>query len=271
MKKIFGWIFIIAGIGNIIKAVGMASQGVLQSGGQNTGGIFLFGIGFIILGLYMIGAFKDSTSKTHVPQQVLNTKNKDEVETSKTERFSTEGNTINDYNIHLKPDTKLSQANIPSIKTSLKADNNNVGLSIGEQLRLKLFKELKQRYQTQFGSAFHDSYIDILADKVSTISKSYSDTSISIMNVKGAIERNMDMQQIKDGLISISKNYSLNNMQNLGSVGEIFGKQIIDIPHLTSNQSNIPLDLIYQQGYELLALGQQTGIEREVLEILSLE
>lgn len=271
MKKIFGWVFIIAGVGNIIRAVGMASQGVLQSGGQNKGGILLFGIGFIILGLYMIGAFKDSTNKVYVRQKALNIKNKDEVETSKTEHFSKEENTCDDNSIHLKPDTKSIQSNIPSIKTSPTADNNNLEQTIGEQLRLKLFKDLKQKYHTQFGSTLHDSYIDILADKVSTISKSYSDTSISIMNVKGAIERNMDMQQIKEGLISISKNYSLNTMQNLGSVGEILGKQIIDIPHLTSNQSNIPLDLIYQQGYELLALGQQTGIEREVLEILSIE
>jgi hypothetical protein len=58
MKKFFGWIFIIAGVGNILRVFAMAANGVSQSGGQSLGGILLYGIGFIGLGFWMINSSK---------------------------------------------------------------------------------------------------------------------------------------------------------------------------------------------------------------------
>ena len=52
MKKIFGWIFIVAGASNFLRVFAMASDGVSHSGGQN------IGIGFIGLGIWMISSSK---------------------------------------------------------------------------------------------------------------------------------------------------------------------------------------------------------------------
>lgn len=53
MKKIFGWVFIIAGIGNIIRVIGLASEGIV-GGDKKIGELFLFGIGFMALGGWMV-------------------------------------------------------------------------------------------------------------------------------------------------------------------------------------------------------------------------
>jgi len=58
MKKFFGWFFIIAGAGNLLRIFAMASAGVTNSGGQNLGGVFFFAIGFIGLGYWMIKSSK---------------------------------------------------------------------------------------------------------------------------------------------------------------------------------------------------------------------
>src|SRR5690606_3771816 len=55
MKKIFGWIFIIAGIGNIIRTIGMSSESAIGSE-QKIGELFLFGIGFMVLGVWMVNS-----------------------------------------------------------------------------------------------------------------------------------------------------------------------------------------------------------------------
>jgi hypothetical protein len=58
MKKIFGWIFIVAGASNFLRVFAMASDGVSHSGGQNIGSIVFVGIGFIGLGIWMISSSK---------------------------------------------------------------------------------------------------------------------------------------------------------------------------------------------------------------------
>lgn len=54
MKKIFGWLFIVAGVGNFIRVVSMFASGASQSGGQNVGNVLFFAIGFFGLGVWMI-------------------------------------------------------------------------------------------------------------------------------------------------------------------------------------------------------------------------
>jgi hypothetical protein len=61
MKKIFGWVFIIAGIGNIIRVIGLASEGIV-GGDKKIGELFLFGIGFMALGGWMVYSAPDKIS-----------------------------------------------------------------------------------------------------------------------------------------------------------------------------------------------------------------
>ena len=58
MKKGFGWFFVIWGGLNIIR-------GILMLAGGMGGGIFLFGIGFIALGIWMINTSKPKDRNTN--------------------------------------------------------------------------------------------------------------------------------------------------------------------------------------------------------------
>lgn len=51
MKKFFGWFFIIAGIGNFLRILGLASS---NGDNQIIGNIFFMAIGFVGLGIYLL-------------------------------------------------------------------------------------------------------------------------------------------------------------------------------------------------------------------------
>lgn len=157
--------------------------------------------------------------------------------------------------------------NSPLLKQddSIGRDDN---VNLGDALKNKLENILKNKYSVQFKNILNESQIGILADKIALISRSFSDTEISIRNVDAALRTSTDLSTIREGLISISDNYRRNTIDNLGVVGSILGEQIIDVPHFTSNNSSIPLDHIYNQGYQLIELGSEVGLENEVLSIL---
>ncbi|MGL4907882.1 MAG: hypothetical protein ACRC3G_00940 [Bacteroidales bacterium] len=58
MKKIFGWLFILIGLGNFLKVFAMVLYGVVESGGQSIESIFCYAIGFFGLGIWMITSSK---------------------------------------------------------------------------------------------------------------------------------------------------------------------------------------------------------------------
>jgi len=66
MKKFFGWLFIISGVGNIIQVLAMAASGVTQSGGQNLGGKLFFGIGFLGLGIWMANSSRSEKGNSNL-------------------------------------------------------------------------------------------------------------------------------------------------------------------------------------------------------------
>lgn len=66
MKKFFGWTFTIAGIGNIIRGIGIASEGIIKSAGQSGGTILFYGIGFIGLGIWMISSGKKEKNNSSI-------------------------------------------------------------------------------------------------------------------------------------------------------------------------------------------------------------
>lgn len=248
MKKTFGWLFIIAGSINLITSFIMIGNDVMGDGSQNPITKLFLGTGFIILGAYMTGAFKD----TSVKQQKIDKNSNTTLTTNNTEKLAID----------------LTDENEATIATSkpIEAVPN-----LGEELRLRLVERLSRSYQNQFGTTLDSEYISSLADKVASVSKSYSDTSLSIMNIKDAIQLGQNINKIKSGLISISKSYSTNTMRNLALIGQIVGKQIIEIPHFTLHETNIAMEMIYQQGYDLISLAQQAGVEQEIIEILSAE
>lgn len=259
MKKTFGWLFIIVGSINLLISFMMMANGVMGEGSQNPITKLFFAIGFVVLGAYMIGAFKEKSARVEI--------NIDSSSKSKP--------TINDSSLssdNLRPNsTDIPFEHQSDKPQELGSIEENKSIDIGEQMRIQLVQKLFEQYELQFNQTLDNSYVRNLAISVSKISKSYSDTSISMMNITNALQGNQNIIGVRKSLISISKNYSTNTMKNLNSIGLILGKQTIEIPHFTANQSNIPLEMIYQQGYELIGLAQQVGIEREVIEILSAE
>ena len=239
MKKIIGVILMIAGIGNMIQALGGASTG---NSPDNVGGKFLFSLLFLGIGIWMF-----MSSKKH-----------------KSEEF-----TASKPDTLIKPDIQKASSKIQEQGNEIQQEQqqeNNVGFVFKENL----IKRLMPKYVAQFGKSLDERHITLLAEKVATVSKSFSDTTISIMMVDNAINRqSFSADVIKTNLLSISENYSKNTMKNLAAIGEILGKQIIEIPHLTSTDKNIPMDQIYRQGYELIALGERYGIEGKITSILA--
>ncbi len=73
MKKFFGWLFILAGVGNIIMVFAMAASGATQAGSQNIGGKLFFGIGFLGLGIWMISSSKPDNDNSNLPDKTKGT------------------------------------------------------------------------------------------------------------------------------------------------------------------------------------------------------
>lgn len=238
MKKIIGVILMIAGIGNMIQALGGASTG---NSPDNVGGKLLFSLIFLGIGIWMF-----MSSKKH-----------------KSEEFTASNDTL------IKPDIQKASSKVQEQGKEIQQEQqqeNNVGFVFKENL----IKRLIPKYLAQFGKSLDERHIKLLAEKVAIVSKSFSDTSISIMMVNNAIDKqSFSADVIKKNLLSISENYSKNTMKSLAIIGEILGKQIIEIPHLTSTDKNVPMDQIYSQGYELIALGERYGIEGKITSILA--
>jgi len=64
MKKGFGWFFIVLGVLNIVRGIGMLFYGVewVAHGGRLT----VFTIGIIILGIWMVNSSKLKTKNNNV-------------------------------------------------------------------------------------------------------------------------------------------------------------------------------------------------------------
>jgi len=58
MKKGFGWFFIVLGVLNLFRSFMMFSQGT-----YNAGGIFIFGVIILCLGLWMVTSNKPQKPK----------------------------------------------------------------------------------------------------------------------------------------------------------------------------------------------------------------
>lgn len=58
MKKFFGWFFILAGVGNLIGTFAIIADGAIESSGRNIGEMFMFGVGFLGLGIYLLNSSK---------------------------------------------------------------------------------------------------------------------------------------------------------------------------------------------------------------------
>ena len=59
MKKGFGWFFAIIGVLDIFRSISM-----LSGGNSNGGGMLLFGVGLIVLGIWMITSSKPKEDKS---------------------------------------------------------------------------------------------------------------------------------------------------------------------------------------------------------------
>lgn len=153
-----------------------------------------------------------------------------------------------------------------AIKDSIVEKNDET--SMDEPMKNNLKNALKDKYSTQFANILSESEIETLADKIASISQSFSDTSFSIKLVNATLQNAYNASVIRKSLISITNNYGRNTIDNLAIVGNILGEQIIDIPYLEFNKRSIPMESIHALGFELLDLGKQMRIENELLDIL---